>query len=163
LSLSLSDVPIQLEYTMAKFRPSPTYDLILPSFKARCDLLIERMAARGWEAVPISGLRTPAQAAANAAKGTGITNSLHCFGAAVDWVHAHDGWDNPRFYKVLEEEAIGLGLVSGARWKKPDRPHVQCCAVGRQNEIRRLGMGPESFGARDAVCQRLMKPIKPRA
>ncbi len=100
--------------------------------------MIKRMAARGFDAVPIDAYRTPDEAARNATKGTGIKLSLHLLGAACDFVEQGTGWSNPKFFKALGEEAKALGLVWGGTWAKPDRPHCQAVPVNWQTQLRSM-------------------------
>lgn len=73
--------------------------------------LIEFIYAQGFEATWGETFRTPAQAAANAASGAGISNSLHIKRLAVDLQLFKDGVyiTDPTAYKPL-----------GAYWKTLD-------------------------------------------
>ncbi len=138
---------------MAKYRFDSSYDQLLPTFKAACDRLVQAMAARGYEAICVDALRTPTEAQRNAARGTGIKNSMHLYGCSADWVEQNSGWTNAEFYVALGEEAKKLKLVWGGVWSKPDRAHVQGIGVGWQNKMRALGMDPATIPARDKLVQ----------
>lgn len=89
------------------------------------------------------GLRTPQQAQANAANGTGVLNSRHLTGDAVDLVTLTNGrvdWQNLRAFRETAETVatvaaeLGIPIVQGCDWdcdgimgeaKEWDWPHVQ--------------------------------------
>lgn len=60
-------------------------------FVELCGHLIARAYATGFELTWSEAYRTPEQSALNAAKGTGIANSLHCVRLAVDFNLFRDG------------------------------------------------------------------------
>lgn len=52
--------------------------------------------------------------------------SWHCFGLAADVISVAHGWDAPaEFWRALAVAAKDEGLLSGARFSEPDKPHVQ--------------------------------------
>lgn len=126
---------------MSHYRPD-NVDLLLPSFRPVARALLKALTERGFDPVPRDTLRTAAEAAANAAKGTGITDSMHCYGAAMDVICGEHGWGchehGCEFYGALGEVAEALGLVWGGRWRRRDLPHVQCVRVGEQAALRAL-------------------------
>lgn len=124
-----------------RYRKEDDISLLLPSFRRRVEKLLERMRARGFTPVLRDGYRTPKQAAANARRGTGIRQSMHCYGAAADIICGHHGWNHPEFFRALGQEAERLGLIWGGRWRSRDFPHVQAVRVRDQNALRAL---PES-------------------
>ena len=69
-------------------------------------------------------------------------NSWHAFGLAADVVEKDKTpWDAPvSFWEAIASAAEANGLASGARWKKPDRPHVQWakCPPSPTDEDRAL-------------------------
>lgn len=136
---------------------------LLPAFQPLASQLLEALRERDFSPVPRSTARTAAQAAANARVGTGIRNSLHLYGAAVDVICGEHGWScrthGCAFFEALGEVAESLGLVWGGRWHRkgrgPDMPHVQCVALHDQDAFRALATAEE----RDAfVRSRLAMP-----
>lgn len=138
---------------------SASVDLLLPSFRPVARRLLEALKERGFDPVARSTLRTAAEAAANAARGTGIMDSMHCYGAAMDVICGEHGWGCSKagceFYAALGEVAEALGLVWGGRWRKRDLPHVQCVRVADQNALRALTSQVE----RDAFVQDKLRGV----
>lgn len=124
---------------------------LLPAFQPLATKLLEALRERGFTPVARCTGRTRAEAAANAARGTGIRDSMHLYGAAMDVVCGVHWWDcgkhGCRFFEALGEEAERLGLTWGGRWKRggkgPDLPHVQCLAVRDQDAFRTLATAEE--------------------
>lgn len=118
-------------------------ELLVPSFRPVVRRLLDALTARGFSPVPRDTLRTPAEALANAQKGVGIANSMHCYGVAVDVICGAHGWSCRErgcpFFTALGEEAEKLGLTWGGRWRRRDFPHVQAIPVADQGRIRKLG------------------------
>lgn len=118
---------------------------LLPGFAKKLEVLFQRMRARGFQPVLFEGYRTAERAKALAAKGTGIAASLHILGAAADIVDRStypDYWKGaPGFWTALRDEAEAIGLVSGARFSKPDIDHVQAIAV--KDEVAFRAMTPD--------------------
>jgi hypothetical protein len=115
------------------------------------------MVAAGYKPVLFDGLRTQAEAIRNATKGTGIKDSIHCYGAAADLICEDHGWAcraaKCKFFTVLGREAEKLKMVWGGRFTKVDQPHVQGISIGQQAKMRKLGIGPESEAARDELVK----------
>jgi hypothetical protein len=115
-------------------------DLLLPSFQPVVRELLRRLTMLGYEPVPRDTLRTPEEALGNAAKGTGIIDSVHCHGAAVDIICGAHGWgcraEGCDFYNVLGREARDRGLVWGGDWRRLDLPHCQAITVREQAQLR---------------------------
>jgi hypothetical protein len=90
-------------------------------------LLIAWCYANGYELTFGEVLRTSAQAAANAASGAGISNSLHLLKLAVDFNLFIDGvyQTDSSAYKPLGEywEALHPLCRWGGRFSKPDGNH----------------------------------------
>ena len=121
-------------------------DGLLPGFRPVVERILGRMSALGFDCVVFDALRTPEEALQNAAKGTGIVNSIHCYGAAVDIICNRHGWSckakRCKFYLALQRCAEAEGCVSGAHFKSVDLPHVQAVPVGTwQNRVRACGLG----------------------
>jgi hypothetical protein len=113
-------------------------DLLVPAFRQKIVQLLSNLRARGFDPIVFDAVRTAKEAQANAAKGTGIVDSLHLYGLAVDIIDADKGWSNPVFFKALRDEAEKLKLTSGARFSKIDWPHVQAVPVSAQKAVRAL-------------------------
>lgn len=118
---------------------SDNINLLLPSFRDKVLVLLMRMSDLGFDAIPFDTLRSQKQVDKNVEKGTGIKNSLHLTGAAVDIISASKGW-NPgsKFWNALQNEAEKIGLTSGAKFTKIDKPHVQAIPVKLQAQYRKL-------------------------
>jgi hypothetical protein len=131
--------------------------LLLPSFRVVVGRLIGRMVHLQFEPVLFDGLRTPTEALRNAAKGSGIVDSMHCYGCAADLICGKHGWDCHKnrcgFYGVLGREAEALRLLWGGRFVKQDMPHCQAVEIRDQNTMRALGMGPQNAHLRDALVK----------
>jgi hypothetical protein len=129
--------------------------LLLPTMQTHVHELMLRMGELGFKPVLFDTLRTPGQAAKNAAKGTGSKDSMHCYGAAADIICAADGWDchkaGCKFYDVLGEQAEELGFVWGRHFPRVDDDHVQGIPVAWQGQMRLLGTNPETAAKRDAL------------
>lgn len=115
---------------------------LLPGFAKKVEQLFQAMRKRGYKPLLWEGYRTPERAAMLAEKGTGIVDSMHSYGAAVDIVDestAPNYWTGaPGFWNALGEEAEKLGLTWGGRWKSVDRPHVQGITVAEQTAFRKM-------------------------
>ena len=133
-------------------------NLLLPSVRVKVGYLLGRMEKEGFKPVLRDSWRSPEEASALKARGTGIEDSIHCYRAAADIICYYHGWTCGKkvgcnFFERLGANAEDLGFVWGGRWKRrPDRPHVQAVTIPLQNTFRALGMEPESEGARDAMC-----------
>lgn len=148
---------------MSRFK-SDDVELLLPAFRVAVKLLLQKMVAWGFKPIPFDTLRTSAEAAANARKGTGTANSIHQYGVAADIICGEHGWScsdhGCDFFAVLGSEAKSLKLVWGGDWPRRDMPHVQGVAVAMQPAVRALGTGPESAAARNQmVVDFLMRPL----
>ncbi len=147
---------------MSRYRADDV-ELLLPSFRPVAKELLRRMSAWGFKPIPFDTARTPAEAARNAAKGTGSARSVHLYGAAMDVICDEHGWmcasRGCDFYENLGREAEGLGLVWGGRWPKRDMPPTQCIPISAQNKMRSLGMGADSLDARDALAAKHIRPL----
>lgn len=114
---------------------------LLPSaMQSRVQTLMDRMTAQGFKPVLFDGMRTSAEAAKNAAKGTGIKHSMHELGLASDVICDEHGWTcaqhGCKFYTKLGAEAKALELVWGGYFPSVDQPHVQAVLVADQDEAR---------------------------
>jgi hypothetical protein len=136
---------------MPKYK-ADSLDLLLPSFRVKVDILLQRMKDAGYDPIPFDTFRTAAESAKNARNGKGVVNSMHEYGAAVDIICGKTGWSNPKFFKELGKQAELLGLTWGGRFTRYDGPHVQAIPVKNQNQLRSL---PES--KRDEFVAKLLK------
>jgi peptidoglycan L-alanyl-D-glutamate endopeptidase CwlK len=116
---------------------------LVPAFGWRIEKIFRAMRARGFEPMLWEGYRTPARASELAARGTGISDSLHAYGIAVDvvdgkqWAKGKDPWAaETGFWAALGEEAEREGLTWGGRFSKPDRTHIQGVTVAEQSAAR---------------------------
>jgi hypothetical protein len=141
---------------MSKY-PSDDINLLLPTMQVKVRALLDAMTAAGFKPVLFDGLRTVEQALRNAKRGTGIVDSIHCYGAAADLICDVHGWDcrkhGCKFFTALGREAEALGFVWGGRFTKTDQPHVQGVTVAKQRAMRELGRGDESAAERDALVR----------
>lgn len=119
--------------------------LLLPAFAARLAVLFRRMRARGFDPMLFEGWRSPARAAALAAKGTGKLISTHTAGAGADIVSASKLWSDPAFFVALGQEAEAIGLSWGGRFHDADLNHVQ--AVSPKNEATLVAKAPAARNA----------------
>ncbi len=130
-------------------------NLLLPTFRGKVQELLDAMRALGYKPVLVDGLRTTEEALANARKGSGIIDSIHCYGAAADLICGDHLWScakaRCKFFTKLGQQAEALGFVWGGRFPKVDLPHVQGVTVAGQAALRRLGRGPDGAAARDAL------------
>lgn len=80
---------------------------------------------RGFEITLGEAYRTPEQAALNAAKGSGIANSLHTQRLAIDLNLFIDGvyQTSTEAYRPLGEKWESMGGAWGGRFSKPDGNH----------------------------------------
>lgn len=129
--------------------------LLLPSFRARVELLLARLTARGFDPVVFETLRSQARAAMLGKTGPGIADSIHCYGAACDIISKSRAWQWPEFYVAMRDEAEALGLTAGYRFPKVDADHVQGVRVSAQALFRSLK--PED---RDAFVRVAMGPLR---
>lgn len=113
---------------------------LIPSFAKKLNKLFSAMRARGYKPLLWEGLRTPERASQLAAKGLGISNSLHIYGAAADIVDESTApryWDGaPGFWTALGQEAKKLGLTWGGDFSSRDLPHVQAITVAQESRFR---------------------------
>ena len=136
-------------------------NLLLPAFKERVSCVLKEMKVRGFDPCLRDTRRTKLEAERNAAKGTGIANSIHMYDAAADVICNVHGWDcskfKCKFFDVLPKVAELAGCYSGVHFKKVDRPHFQAVPIGKQNELRALGMLDDNRDVRDAFVKKCLK------
>lgn len=133
-------------------------DKLVPSFRAKVEVLLEQMRATGHRPRVFETYRTAERAAELAKKGTGVALSQHTLGTAVDIVDADDTpWDAPaKFWTDLHRFALDLGLGRIQR-KQPngalawDQPHVQALPGRYDTKLRTLA----DAAARDAFVRNL--------
>ncbi len=114
-------------------------DLLVPAFKERVLDLVAMMRASGHDPWVFETLRTQERAAFLARKGTGVVDSMHCYGVAVDVISLSKKWNAGfKFWRDLRDHGESLGLTSGARWRRRDLPHVQAIPVSKQDILREL-------------------------
>ncbi len=132
--------------------------LLLPTFRTAVEGVLRRVRAAAHTPCLFDTLRSAAEAARNAAKGTGSKGSMHCYGAAADVICDVHGWDCHKhkceFYRVLADAVAAEKLVHGKFFTRVDEPHMQGVRVAHQAEMRALGTSPEAAAARDALVQR---------
>lgn len=124
--------------------------LLLPSFRAKMELVIADMRALGYDIVPFDTLRTEKEAAKYAAKGVGSKRSMHIYGVACDCICGKHGWacreHKCKFFDDYGRVVEARNLVWGGNFDRDpltddrldDRPHAQGCTVGQQNAVRAI-------------------------
>ena len=87
--------------------------------------LLQKAHDLGYEVTLGEAYRPPEQAAANAAKGVGIRNSLHILRLAVDLNLFRDGQylSSTESHRPLGEYWESIGGSWGGRFSKPDGNH----------------------------------------
>lgn len=132
----------------------------LPAWQDFTRAVIDDMVKAGFEAIPFDVIRTDAEAAKNAAKGVGIADSIHIYGAATDFICAKHGWQCAAkrclFFKVLGHVVEARGGLWGGRFAKVDQPHAQGISIAMQKEMRSLGKGPETAEKRNALVVKFL-------
>ncbi len=112
---------------------------LAPGFRRQVEAVLADLEGQGFDPIVHESYRSRATAEVYYARGRTtvpphgtVTNapnetySYHGFGLAVDIISKAKGWDAPfAFWKALRDTAVAHGLVSGADWKSPDRPHIQ--------------------------------------
>lgn len=105
-------------------------------FARSVPLLIQYAIARGFEVTLGEAWRTEAQAAANAAAGTGISNSLHRDRLAIDLNLFRDGvyLADSESHRPLGEfwKSLGPDYCWGGDFSKPDGNHYSIAHGGRK-------------------------------
>jgi hypothetical protein len=114
-----------------------------PAFARKVEKVFQGMRARGFEPMLWEGYRTPARAAELSVRGTGISDSLHANGIAVDvvdgalWAAGRDPWAaSAAFWAALGQEYERQGITWGGRFSRGDRPHGQAIPVSMQAAFR---------------------------
>ena len=135
--------------------------LLLPEFRSRVELLLNRLTAAGFEPVLFETYRSPERAAALAKRGTGIALSMHCLAAAADIICRRHKWDcgknDCQFYEQLGKHAEHVGIYWGGLWKTRDLPHVQAIPVNKQAALR----GANDQTARERIVAQSLRPVRP--
>lgn len=120
---------------------SDDVDLLVPAFADEVRTVLWLLRERGLDPVPFDTLRTPEEAALNAARGVGIAKSMHCYGVACDVICGRHGWgcykNRCDFFAHLGAVVKARQLVWGGDWRRKDLPHFQCVPVWMQPRIRR--------------------------
>lgn len=111
---------------------------LIPAFQKKLVKLFERMRARGFSPFLWEAKRSQQRAIELAKRGTGITLSMHLYGAAVDIVEEGNYSPSQTFYRALRDEAVRLGLISGHDWTNVDSRHVQAITVMDQAMFRKM-------------------------
>lgn len=115
---------------------------LLPGFAAKVELLFQRMREAGFKPMLWEGVRSFERAEMLSKRGTGIRNSIHCYGGAVDIVDSDDSpWTAPPgFWGTLRREAeeLGLHVLRDRNGRPKDLPHVQAIPVSEQNAFRAM-------------------------
>lgn len=112
--------------------------LLVPAFRERVEELLASMTRLGFDPIVRDGFRTQEEAKANAAKGVGIADSMHCYGIAADIISGSRGWLHPTFFAALGHQAKAFDLVWGGDWPRRDLPHVQAVPLRLQAAIRKM-------------------------
>ena len=100
-------------------------DLLVPAFKERVLDLVAMMRASGHSPLVWETLRSRERAEALAKRGTGVVDSMHCYGVAVDIVCERLKWGAPfAFWRDLRDHAeslagAGLARVVSVMIRKP--------------------------------------------
>lgn len=145
---------------------SDDIELLLPTWREKVRELMNRLGELGHRPILFDGLRTMDEAKRNAAKGVGIENSIHCYGAAADLICSKHGWScqgqHCRFFVNLGREADAMGIVWGGHFTRVDLPHCQGISVHMQKEMRALGAEPITAAARDRLVQEHFKANAPK-
>ena len=87
--------------------------------------IIKNLRNQGYHAIIHNGMRTKAQAEANAKAGVGIKKSKHILGKAVDIIDSRYGWDED-YIEQIRDFRVALGkevykypnLIWGGNWHK---------------------------------------------
>lgn len=125
-----------------KERIESSLDVLEPAFRARVEILLERMRQRGFRPKVFETYRTPERAAELEQRGTGKANSLHAFNLAVDIIDELRAFKAPpAFWDALHAEALALGLgrvkhqtkTGALEW---DLPHVQALPGRFDQQLR---------------------------
>lgn len=136
-------------------------DMLVRPFGERVTTLLCRLVALGHSPLLWETYRSRERAAMLAKKGTGTVDSMHCYGLAADIICRGHKWDCAKhgcgFFKALEEQAAECGLVSGAKWRMRDLPHVQAIPVSLQAAIRSARSGDE----REAIVIASLGKVRP--
>ncbi len=131
--------------------------LLLPSMHIMTQVVLDAMVELKFKPVLFDGMRTAAESARNAAKGTGIKQSIHEYGAACDIICDDHGWQcrakRCKFYTALPRLYRAHGFVAGADFPMVDEPHGQGVTVAKQNAMRALGTASSSVAARDKMVR----------
>lgn len=142
---------------------SDDINLLLPAFRSKVQLLLSNLKELGFDPIAVDTGRTQKEADANAKKGTGISKSLHIYGAGSDIISASKGRGDPKFNAALIKEAKKLNLTSGANKKyggdfpkKHDVAHVQAIPIKLQNVFRSL----TSVNARNMFISKYYKTLE---
>lgn len=133
-------------------------DALLPCFRERVDVLLERLRADGWNIQVWETLRSQARVDMLVKRGTGSPNSVHRWGAAIDIVeNDRTPWtlNRPGLWAAIAAHAKALGLASVAG----DGPHVQAISSRYDRQLAKI-----LAAERDAWVRERMAPIgKPAA
>ncbi len=132
----------------------------LPAWQDFTHGVIEDMEKEGFKAVPFDVIRTDEEAAAKAAKGTGIKDSMHGYGCATDFICDKHGWQckakRCKFFEVLGRVVEARGGLWGGRFTRVDQPHSQGVSIAMQKQMRALGKGPETAVKRNALVVKFL-------
>lgn len=125
-----------------------------PLFRAKVQELLARMRSEGFSPYVHEAYRSAERAAELAKKGTGVAQSQHTLGLAVDVLEVGKQWNaSAAFWDALHRNALALGLGrvkhrdanGNVDW---DRPHVQ--AMPGNYDAR---MYASTANQRDALIQ----------
>lgn len=134
-------------------------NLLLPTWRDFTQDILDDMTKEGFTPCLRDTWRSFTEAEANAARGVGVAASMHCFGVASDVICGIYGWDTKntvKFYKALGRRVEARGGLWGGRFTRVDKPHFQGVSIAMQAQIRKLGPGPESAAARDALVKKFL-------
>jgi hypothetical protein len=110
----------------------------LPAFADKIERVMQYMRARGHDAVVFEAYRSPVRVAHLVQVGTGVSDSMHEYGGAVDIVDRKLLWNaSAAFKRDLIAAVEAEGLTSGHTFSnKDDWAHAQAVPVRLEQAFR---------------------------
>lgn len=107
------------------YYPSAILDGVDPRLLEIAEEIITELRKQGFDAIIHNGMRSKAQAAANAASGVGILKSKHIVGEAVDIIDKRYAWDT-KYLAEIKKFRLAYGALTknypevtwGGTWTK---------------------------------------------